>query len=99
MRWDVRAQMDVVLDQPCGLWVEAGHDRATGGSTYRLRHVRVFEYKAGIGEAVEMGRFDPFVAVAAHGVSALLVGENEENVRRLIGHRGVLAIDPLLAAR
>jgi len=51
-------------DEGCARW------RADG-----LRAIGVFEDKAFVGEGVHVRRLDPVVAIARHGVGALLVGD------------------------
>ena len=49
----------------------------------RVDAVRVGEAHAGVGEAVDVGRADLWVAVAAQSPVGLVVGENENHVRLL----------------
>ena len=62
------------------MWIQSGYE---GGARWRadgLRAIGVFEDKALVGEGIHVRRLDPVVAVTRHGVGALLVGDEEQNV-------------------
>ena len=82
--------------------IQAGEDRRPARRTQRRRHERVSEVRALSSDAVHAGRLDDRMPHEAHGVVAVVVGEDEHHVaRRGAGHpwerlhrrrRGLLAI-------
>ena len=88
---DVAIERYVVALQTRVERVEAGHDRCAGGGADWLGDVGVFEHKALFGEPIEVRGLYPVVAIGAHRVAPLLVGQDEQDVRFLIWH--VLRLD------
>ena len=85
---DLIWERDVVLVGAVGVGPGAGHDGGAGGGADGGGDVAVLDDGAGFGEAVHPGSLDPVITVGGHGVGALLVGEDEEEVglRGFVGH-------------
>ena len=60
--------------------VETAEHGGSRGTAYGLTDVGVFEYVAFVCKGVEIRGVDVVVAITTHGVGALLVGEDEEEV-------------------
>ena len=67
--------------------IAAGHQCRPGDSTDGL-HVEIGEPGTLSGHAIEIGRFDQRRSVAADVVVALIVGEEDDEVRRPLGGGG-----------
>jgi hypothetical protein len=62
----------------------AGHDRRAVGHTDRVRHEGPVEYRAAVGQAIEVGCRHDRVPGKSNMISALLVSDEEQDVR--LGH-------------
>ncbi len=76
----LRAERDVVGDAAALVGPEAGHDGAARGRGDGLGDVGLVEHVALGGELVEVGGLDLPVPVDGHGVGALLVGPDEQEI-------------------
>ena len=61
--------------------VQAGHEGSARGGAYGLGDVGVFKDEAAFCQCVLMRRLYPVVAVTPQGVRALLVADEEQDVR------------------
>ena len=71
--------------QPLVWGPESGHDRGAAGCADGLGDVGAIEDDALAGEAIHGGDVEACVAVGGHGVGALLVGPDEEEVGFVAG--------------
>jgi len=73
-------QLHAIDHNAMGLGVESGEDAGPGGRTWEGGDVILVEPHAPGGEPVEVGGVDVRVPVGAHGIQALLVGHDVEDV-------------------
>ncbi len=64
-----------------GPFVEPGEDRRPAGGADRGGHEHIGKAHAVLGQGVHVRRLDDRVSGAAHHVPALVVGQDEDNVR------------------
>ena len=67
---------------------EHGAGRDAGGAVHAALHIGAVEGEALAGEAVEVGGADDGIAEGGDGIGALVIGEEEEDVRPGIGGAG-----------
>jgi hypothetical protein len=86
----VRGERRVVEAGPVRVRIEARQEARARGRAERLGHVGALEQHAAPRQRVEVRRADQRVAVRAHRVAPVLVGEDEQQVRRPFGGRSGL---------
>jgi len=77
---DLVGQGDVVGSAATGVGIEAGHDAGARGGAHGLRHVGLGEDHTLAGQSIQVGGANAVVAVSAHGIEALLIGEDEDKI-------------------
>jgi len=77
----VDRQRDVVPGAPGRGGPEPGHHGRAVGRADRLGDVGPLEYHALRGQLVEIGGVNPRISVGSHGIGALFIGPDEQQVR------------------
>ena len=73
-------EVDPVVDDAVDMAVFSSEDDGPAGSADRVGAEAVVKSHAPLGDAIEVGRFVDFAAVATHGVRGVVVGHDEDDV-------------------
>ena len=67
---------------------QSGEDRGTADPADRLADEGILETGTLLGKSVDVRCFDHLVAITSKSIGALVIGKEEDNIRRLAGTRG-----------
>ena len=73
--FDCWIEQDVVFGHSGGMWIQSRYQGGARWRAYGLRAIGVFKDQTLVGEGIHVRRLDPVVAIARHGVGALLIGD------------------------